>query len=130
MISHVLFTYGYAAKSSPQMLYICVFVCLINAIYLTCIVMGEFGFKILHNNLVTYSLVHKKKNLVTYSTIGKNVQDDESLRRWKEQLLGIVDLEEVGGKPNSNTRFIYTITNRCNSSQILDVSCLMYRLIV
>lgn len=92
--------------------------------------MGEFGFKILHNNLVTYSLVHKKKNLVTYSTIGKNVQDDESLRRWKEQLLGIVDLEEVGGKPNSNTRFIYTITNRCNSSQILDVSCLMYRLIV
>jgi Rho GDP-dissociation inhibitor len=26
-------------------------------------------------------------------------QDDESLRRWKEQLLGSVDLNSVGGKP-------------------------------
>lgn len=25
------------------------------------------------------------------------VQDDESLRRWKEQLLGTVDFESVGG---------------------------------
>ncbi|CAD5316085.1 unnamed protein product [Arabidopsis thaliana] len=28
-------------------------------------------------------------------------KDDESLRRWKEKLLGVVDLEDVGGKPNS-----------------------------
>ena len=25
------------------------------------------------------------------------IQDDESLRRWKEQLLGTVDFESVGG---------------------------------
>lgn len=28
------------------------------------------------------------------------MQDDESLRRWKEQLLGSVDLNSVGGKYN------------------------------
>lgn len=29
----------------------------------------------------------------------RTLQDDESLRRWKEQLLGSVDLNSVGGKP-------------------------------
>jgi Rho GDP-dissociation inhibitor len=31
------------------------------------------------------------------------LQDDESLRRWKEQLLGSVDLNSVGGKPPFNS---------------------------
>lgn len=30
-------------------------------------------------------------------------QDDESLRRWKEQLLGDVDFEAVGGNPTTTT---------------------------
>jgi hypothetical protein len=32
-----------------------------------------------------------------------DLQDDESLRRWKEQLLGSVDLNSVGGKPKNTT---------------------------
>lgn len=32
-------------------------------------------------------------------------QDDESLRRWKEQLLGGVDLNSVGGKTRSCLKF-------------------------
>lgn len=33
------------------------------------------------------------------------IQDDESLRRWKEQLLGSVDFESVGGKSCEFFRF-------------------------
>lgn len=32
------------------------------------------------------------------SSFSSQLQDDESLRRWKEQLLGSVDLNSVGGK--------------------------------
>jgi RHO protein GDP dissociation inhibitor len=32
---------------------------------------------------------------------GVELKDDESLRRWKEQLLGSVDLNSVGGKLTS-----------------------------
>jgi hypothetical protein len=38
--------------------------------------------------------------LVHFSYIGAwilEVQDDESLRKWKEQLLGSVDLNNIGG---------------------------------
>jgi hypothetical protein len=34
-----------------------------------------------------------------------DLQDDESLRRWKEQLLGGVDLNSVGGKTRSCLKF-------------------------
>jgi hypothetical protein len=38
--------------------------------------------------------------LIHFSYIGAwilEVQDDESLRKWKEQLLGSVDLNNIGG---------------------------------
>jgi hypothetical protein len=38
--------------------------------------------------------------LIHFSYIGAwilEVQDDESLRKWKEQLLGSVDLNTIGG---------------------------------
>ena len=35
------------------------------------------------------------------------IQDDESLKRWKEQLLGTVDLESVGGLNSLTTTSHY-----------------------
>jgi hypothetical protein len=40
--------------------------------------------------------------LIRFSYVGVwilEVQDDESLRKWKEQLLGSVDLNTIGGTP-------------------------------
>ena len=39
------------------------------------------------------------------------IQDDESLRRWKEQLLGSVDLNNVGGISLAITNFVGFLRN-------------------
>lgn len=45
-----------------------------------------------------FILIIKTKNLLLFFVILLWGQDDESLRRWKEQLLGSVDLNSVGGE--------------------------------
>ena len=40
-------------------------------------------------------------------------QDDESLRRWKEQLLGSVNLNDVGGENISSLFYVFLMSWFC-----------------
>ncbi|KAG2319998.1 hypothetical protein Bca52824_013211 [Brassica carinata] len=53
-------------------------------------------------------------------------KDDESLRRWKEQLLGIVDLEEVGETPDPVVK-IMNLTIRSPDRE--DMALIKYTLV-
>ncbi|KAG2300958.1 hypothetical protein Bca52824_037430 [Brassica carinata] len=49
-------------------------------------------------------------------------KDDESLRRWKEQLLGSVDMEEVGETPDPVVKILYlTIRSPDREDMVLTV---------
>ncbi|KAG2259908.1 hypothetical protein Bca52824_079202 [Brassica carinata] len=49
-------------------------------------------------------------------------KDDESLRRWKEQLLGSVDMEEVGETPDPVVKIMYlTIRSPDREDMVLTV---------
>lgn len=54
--------------------------------------------------LLSFCSIHLKSFFFLFVVVLR-IQDDESLRRWKEQLLGSVDFESVGGKSCEFCRF-------------------------
>lgn len=54
--------------------------------------------------LLSFCSIHLKSFVFLFVVVLR-IQDDESLRRWKEQLLGSVDFESVGGKSCEFCRF-------------------------